>query len=237
MSRIHFIGGEKGGVGKSVVARLLAQYCIDRAIHWRGFDTDRSHGALLRYYGGYTESVSADRFEELDRIVEALEGDCEEAVVDLAAQTEAPLERWLESAEVFPFLEQLGHSVLYWYVVDDGKDSAELLGRFLDRVDPRCRVIAVRNQGRGQDFMLFDVAKLPERIEAQGGCVVDLPRLHAPSMLKIDAYDKSFWAAVYNTDPARGTCLSLMERQRVHVFVRKAHGLFRGVLNGGDPPG
>ncbi|HSS39597.1 MAG TPA: mobilization protein, partial [Polyangia bacterium] len=26
MSTIHFIGGEKGGVGKSVVARLCAQY-------------------------------------------------------------------------------------------------------------------------------------------------------------------------------------------------------------------
>ena len=29
MATIHFIGGEKGGVGKSLVARLLAQYCID----------------------------------------------------------------------------------------------------------------------------------------------------------------------------------------------------------------
>ncbi len=25
MTRLHFIGGEKGGVGKSVVARVLAQ--------------------------------------------------------------------------------------------------------------------------------------------------------------------------------------------------------------------
>jgi len=29
MSKVHFVGGEKGGVGKSVVARLLCQYCID----------------------------------------------------------------------------------------------------------------------------------------------------------------------------------------------------------------
>jgi cellulose biosynthesis protein BcsQ len=29
MTNIHLIGGEKGGVGKSVVARLLAQYFID----------------------------------------------------------------------------------------------------------------------------------------------------------------------------------------------------------------
>ena len=30
MTRIHMVGGEKGGVGKSVLARVLAQYHIDR---------------------------------------------------------------------------------------------------------------------------------------------------------------------------------------------------------------
>ena len=30
MSSLNFIGGEKGGVGKSVAARVLAQYFIDR---------------------------------------------------------------------------------------------------------------------------------------------------------------------------------------------------------------
>ncbi len=42
MAGIEFIGGEKGGVGKSVVARVLAQYCIDKGQPFIGFDTDRS---------------------------------------------------------------------------------------------------------------------------------------------------------------------------------------------------
>ena len=50
MANIHFIGGEKGGVGKSVVARVLAQYFIDHNHPFLGFDTDRSHGALMRFY-------------------------------------------------------------------------------------------------------------------------------------------------------------------------------------------
>ena len=29
MGKVHFIGGEKGGVGKSMTARVLAQYYID----------------------------------------------------------------------------------------------------------------------------------------------------------------------------------------------------------------
>jgi CO dehydrogenase nickel-insertion accessory protein CooC1 len=69
MSTIHFIGGEKGGVGKSVVARLVAQYCIDRAIPFIALDADGSHGSLLRHYAEHTRAVSFDRFESADEIM------------------------------------------------------------------------------------------------------------------------------------------------------------------------
>ena len=59
MTRLHFIGGEKGGVGKSVVARILAQYFIDRQRPFIGFDTDKSHGSLLRFYTDYAAPVVA----------------------------------------------------------------------------------------------------------------------------------------------------------------------------------
>ena len=69
MSTIHFIGGEKGGVGKSVVARLCAQYCIDRAIPFVAADADGSHGALLRFYADYTRPVDLAEFESADVIL------------------------------------------------------------------------------------------------------------------------------------------------------------------------
>jgi CO dehydrogenase nickel-insertion accessory protein CooC1 len=49
MTNIHLIGGEKGGVGKSLLARLMAQYLIDQSMPFIGFDSDRTHGALLRF--------------------------------------------------------------------------------------------------------------------------------------------------------------------------------------------
>jgi len=71
MSNIHFIGGEKGGVGKSLVARVLAQYFIDTNVPFLGFDTDRSHGALLRFYGDYAAPAVLDRHDSLDPVMEA----------------------------------------------------------------------------------------------------------------------------------------------------------------------
>jgi hypothetical protein len=228
---VHWIGGEKGGVGKSVVARLLVQYWIDRAIDFRAFDTDRSHGALLRYYSGYAEPLDPTRLEELDRIVDAIDEPVEEVVVDLAAQTEADVEAWLTSGDVIPLFQRLGHEIWWWYVIDDGKDSVRLLSRLLDRLDDPVHLVCVRNLGRGRDFMLFDEAKLQERILQRGGDVIEIPELHARSMLKMDAYDKSFWAAIHNVDPEEGPCLARMERERAKVFIRKAHDAFRAVLN------
>jgi len=231
VGRVHLIGGEKGGVGKSVVARLLAQYWIDRAISFTAFDTDHSSGALLRCYSGYTAPIDASQMEQLDRIVEALDDTIEEIVVDLAAQTEADLDAWISAAEVFDLLERLGHPLWFWYVIDDGKDSVRLLSRLLDRIASSCHVVCVRNHGRGHDFGLFKEAKLGDRILQMGGDVIDLPALHPESMLKIDAYDKSFWAAIHNIDPDEAPCLSRMQRERAKVFIHKAHRAFREILN------
>ena len=85
MNKIHLIGGEKGGVGKSLVARVLAQYFIDNNLPFVGFDTDRSHGSLLRFYTEYASPVVADNYESLDAIVEtAVDQPDKRVLVDLS---------------------------------------------------------------------------------------------------------------------------------------------------------
>ena len=67
VSQIHFIGGEKGGVGKSVMARLLAQYWIDHnrpfaqlSNYTRGTRKARTTGAFAHL----GEEIPADELEE-----------------------------------------------------------------------------------------------------------------------------------------------------------------------------
>ena len=128
MNNIHFIGGEKGGVGKSMLARLLAQYLIDKQLPWVGFDTDRSHGALMRFYPGYASPVVVDRFEALDSIVEAAAASPGRRVlVDLAAQTHDPLVRWMDDSGVINIAHEMNLGTVYWHVMDSGRDSVDLL--------------------------------------------------------------------------------------------------------------
>jgi len=221
-SKIHLVGGEKGGVGKSMVARLLAQYFIDHAMPFVGYDTDRSHGALLRYYTGYASPVLADRYEALDAIVEsAAEQPGRRVLVDLAAQTHAPLVKWMDESGVLDLAELNGMAIHYWHVMDSGRDSVDLLARLLDQFGARLRYVLVKNQLRGDDFSLVEKSGEQARAVAFGARVITLKHLHDPVVQKIDAANASFWAARNVTDKS-GPGLGMMERQRLKMWLAHA---------------
>jgi hypothetical protein len=222
MTNIHLIGGEKGGVGKSLVARLLAQYMIDNNIPFLGFDSDRSHGALLRFYAGYASPVLIDSYASLDAIVEAtVEVPERRILVDLAAQTQERLTQWMEDSQLLEVAPELGLTIRYWHVMDAGKDSVDLLKRLLDRHGTRLHYTLVLNEIRGDDFRILEKSGELERALGMGATVIHLKRLHEASMIKIDASSVSFWA-VANKSEADTSGLGLLERQRVKVWLRNA---------------
>ncbi|GHC86589.1 hypothetical protein GCM10007320_32450 [Pseudorhodoferax aquiterrae] len=225
MANIHFIGGEKGGVGKSLTARLLAQYCIDRQLPFTAFDTDRSHGALLRFYADYAAPVAMDRTEALDAIVEAAVEQPERRVlVDLAAQTHETLAQWMEEASLLALAADEGITLTYWHVMDAGKDSADLLGKLLDRFAEGLRYVLVRNEVRGGDFSALEQSGQQQRAEALGAKVVQLKKLSEGALLKIDAASSSFWKAA---TPGGG--LGLLDRQRVKTWLADSYRAFDAV--------
>ncbi len=222
-SKIHLIGGEKGGVGKSLVARLLAQYFIDNELPFLGFDTDRSQGALLRFYSDYASPVLVDRYEMLDHVVErAVEQPGVRVLVDLAAQTHDALTAWMEESGVLDMADLSGFSVHYWHVMDAGRDSVDLLAKLLDRFGQRVHYVLVRNHLRGDDFSQLDKSGQLERALSLGAKVVDIKKLHDAVLQKIDARNSSFWAARHGTGEASAG-LGLMERQRLKLWMHSAY--------------
>ena len=223
MSHIHLIGGEKGGVGKSLLSRVLAQYFIDRQIPFLGFDTDRSHGALMRFYAGYASPVIVDRYEALDQIIEsALEEPGRRVLVDLAAQTHEPLVKWMDESGVLDMADLSGIALHYWHVMDSGRDSVDLLVRLLDRFGQRVHYVLVKNQLRGDDFGQLERSGQLERARGLGAHVVEVRRLHEAVMQKIDARNASFWAAK-NVTTIDGPGLGMMERQRLKLWLSHAY--------------
>jgi hypothetical protein len=230
MANIHLIGGEKGGVGKSVVARVLAQYMIDKGIPFLGFDTDRSHGSLLRFYADFASPVVVDRYESLDAVVEAASENREKRVlVDLAAQTHEALVTWMDESGVLEALGENGLSLSYWHVMDSGRDSVDLLKKLLDRFSSRLNYVLVLNHVRGENFDILDKSGEKQRALSLHAKVVTLKRLHEAVIRKIDAGSTSFWAAKNKSETdVKG--LGLLERQRVKVWLKHAYEQIDSVM-------
>jgi hypothetical protein len=228
MTQIHLIGGEKGGVGKSMIARVLAQYFIDHALPFTGFDADPSHGALLRFYSGYASPVLVDQYESLDAIVEAASSQPEKRIlVDLAAQTGEALMRWMDESQLLSVAPELNLNIRYWHVMDSGRDSVELLRQLFERYQARLSYVLVQNQLRGSDFHIFNASGLPAQAEAYHASTIAIQRLHESTMIKIDAASSSFWAATQHDDPATG--LGVLERKRLRSWLESAYAAIAAV--------
>ncbi|WP_054113982.1 mobilization protein [Marinagarivorans algicola] len=228
MGRIHFIGGEKGGVGKSLTSRLLAQYIIDSKKTFIGFDTDRSHNTFSRFYSDFTRPIFVDDYDSLDNIITTAEQNpSANIIVDLAAQTARHLHKWVEDSDVFGIFDSLGFDVFMWHVMDDGADSARLLHTLLNTLtQSSLQLVVVKNLGRGEHFECFEESAICENAIKLGAHIIELPALHARLTQKVDFNNSSFWAAANNIN-----IMTLTERHRVKVWLKTIYQALDSVLN------
>ena len=221
MSTIHLIGGEKGGVGKSVMSRVLAQFFIDEELEFCGVDADMSHGALMRYYSEYSSSVDLESFSSADQIMDrALEKE-RRVLVDLPAQSARRLRRWMDAGDLISFSKEMNVRLVFWHVSDGGFDSVNQLEAVIDTLGSTVDYLVIRNYGRSNNFFQLDESDALKRVLDAGGKIISLPPLDAETMYKIDTFGSSFWAAVNASEGKH--CLSPMERRRTERWLEQCY--------------
>jgi hypothetical protein len=219
VSHIHFVGGEKGGVGKSVVARVLSQRLIDRELPFAAIDADTSHGTLARSYGSYTQKVDLENLSSADEIMNRALGGERRVIVDLPAQSMKHLQHWFDSADIVRFAAELGLRITIWHVTDGGFDSVSDLERMLASFGSQFSYVIVKNHGRSRNFTQLDGSSAIAHLESLGAKFVEFPELESTVMYKIDRIGSSFWAAVNNSEGE--FTLTPMERQRVRSWLSR----------------
>ncbi len=228
MSNIHFVGGEKGGVGKSVVARVIAQWFIDHNVPFAGVDADQTHGVLIRSYSEYTQHVNLAAPESADQILDRALGANREVLVDLPGQSAQTLRAWLDEADILRFGAEMGIAFTYWHVIDGGFASVSELAQALDFFGNRVQHIVVKNFGRGSDFHAFEQSDARMHLGNLGGRIVELPELQTASMFAIDHNAVSFWAAIHTVDGERA--LRPLDRQRVRIWLEHCYAALQAVV-------
>lgn len=223
MSNIHFIGGEKGGVGKSMTARLLAQYLIDAGTSFIGLDSDQSHGTFSRFYSEFASPLIVDDYDSLDQLILlAQENPDSDLIVDLAAQTSARLGKWISESDALTLLHEIGCQVYFWHVMDDGADSVNLLTILLNRYPQDfIKFVVVANLGRGECFDHFEQSTAYQKAKDRNAIFLKLEKLQPQLAARIDFSNTSFWAAANNTD-----VMNIVERSRVRVWLKNNYMQF-----------
>jgi len=124
---VHFILQGKGGIGKTLVSTMLAQWIADKDEKpLRCYDTDQENATFSRYKAMDVQHVTVmtdartidpKRFDALMIAMLETDGNC---VVDNGANTFSPLMAYLIENDAFALLEESGRRVYIHTIVGGG---------------------------------------------------------------------------------------------------------------------
>ena len=123
---VHFIMRGKGGVGKSFVSWILAQYFLSKGEAVKGFDTDASNQTFAQFKALDVTAMklSADGMDieprRFDEMMEQLLTKDGVFVVDTGSNTFLPLWKYMIENSALPMLREAGRSVVLHSVLTGG---------------------------------------------------------------------------------------------------------------------
>ncbi|MGD0679006.1 MAG: protein mobD [Polyangiaceae bacterium] len=176
---IYWIGGSKGGVGKSIMAAATIDYLLETGAKVALVESDTSNPDVWKAYkellpvelinldegDGWVDLVNAcDTYR--DRII----------VVNTAARNNVAVTQYGQTLD--SCLTELDSKLVALWMINRQRDSLELLTEFMAAV-PTADVHVVRNGYFGEEtkFELYNGSNVRESVESRGGKSVTLPDL------------------------------------------------------------
>jgi hypothetical protein len=218
--RLVIAHGEKGGVGKTTVARVIAEFLRARETNFRAFDAEGATGPLLRFHPDETLpidiSAAASVAPVLDYLMEGTAGK-RLALVDLGARSGADLKSWLYRGGA---LEEAaaGHlGLTLVYVVGGAVDSVGHLKECAVALGQTPDYIMVRNLGVATQFEVYDQSMVRQEILNNNGREITFPALDQHVYQTVDRASLQFNAFAEN----QGGSFSYTERRYTKTWLRE----------------
>lgn len=183
MSTIHIVSSGKGAAGKSLFASLLGAMLKNYGHDVRLVDADPQKQALITLYGDEVIPITLGYDPELEEMPMVLlslanESDCQ-VVADLAADTDVHINRWLETCDILAAGDELGLTVVKWWVGDGDLGSLRELANGFTKM-PKMKHVLVKNLARAREGKWAKaIAQSPEiqNAIANGLESIELPKL------------------------------------------------------------
>ena len=219
--RVVWITGGKGGTGKSTFARGLLDTLLTAKIGVAALDGDHDNAQLFRHYKSTDVGVTRIGIKERDGvdkvITEMEEVGTDVILIDVPAGGGQLLLGLEEEIGFLSAMAEIGYQLTMVTVLSRIKDSVNQLKLAMDITEGfGVRHVAVRNlyYGEANKFRFLDRSKTKQRLEANGGVVIDMRDLYEDTYERIDDLDLPFFRAVDNDSP-----LSRPDARRVKQWL------------------
>ncbi|MGL5834679.1 MAG: hypothetical protein ACRC1Z_15805 [Waterburya sp.] len=211
---------KKGGVGKTLLTKLKAAYCLESELDFYAVDADKQES----FKKAYPEFAISTRFSELDKNLklpdQILDLALEKLVLlDLPGNVEEAFNHWLSASDILEAAKDFGVELQNWYVLDDSTECYEGFLRTLEFIENNATHILVRNLGRceDEDWESFESFIPPELIAEYKLQVIDLPKLRSDTATTIYKNTFSFSTARKYSE------FSTAQKAGLRGYMRKAY--------------
>ncbi len=227
MAKIHMVLQGKGGVGKSLIAAIIAQKKVEQGQTPLCVDTDPVNQTFTGYKALKVRKLEIMEGDEInprnfDMLIEWLNGIESDVIIDNGAATFVPLAHYLISNEVPQLLAAMGHQLVIHTVVTGGQALLDTVSGFAQLASqfpqPSLFVVwlnsywgAIEHEGKS-----FEEMRAYKDNKGRVSAIIRIPQL------KEETFGRDFsdmlQARQTFTDALNDATLPIMTRQRLNIF-------------------
>ena len=179
---IYYVGGSKGGVGKSKMSFALVDYLTEQGEKILLIETDTSNPDVFKAHHPYENEALVCKLIDLDvsdgwiellNVAEKYSGHV--MLINSAARSNTGIEKY--GTMLRETLVELNRELTTFWLINRQRDSVELLRGFLNSFPDAC-IHVCRNLyfGQPEKFELYNESKARKIVE-QKGLTLDFPDL------------------------------------------------------------
>lgn len=176
---LYFVGGSKGGVGKSMMSIALCDYLTaGRGKKIKLIESDTANPDVGKIYSNDERvDVTSLRLDDADGWID-LVNICEQCETDIIVNSAARANEAISDfgGTLISALEELKMDMISFWVINRQRDSLELLKSFMEIVPGRLHVVRNTFYGPPNKFELFNTSNIRTEAEKRGA-TIDLDAL------------------------------------------------------------
>jgi hypothetical protein len=200
------VGADKGGVGKTTVARTLLDYFTAHHIPTRAFDSESPRGTLKRFHGDAAEVVDATSVSDQMRIIDTLSTtDTSVTVVDVRAGLLSPTLRSLRDIGFLDAVKKGQITFIIFHIL--GSSIASL--NEIEETAPftaDAKYFLVKNFINNTSFFEWDQATHASYFKKlKDAVVLTIPKLNEMAYEQVELASVPFLTFVANKNPKGDT--------------------------------